>query len=112
MAPAPAQPPLAVTPLRMLGTAAWQLALALVLVGAGQVSVSVALPVTVKVALQVALLPAASLSVRVTVFVPRPTIVPATGLWVMTNGPLQSVATMPTVKSGTAAWQFAPALAL
>jgi hypothetical protein len=79
MLPAPAQPPLTVTPLRTFGTAAWQFPLALALVGAGQFKVSVALPVTVNVVLQVELLPAASVAVTVMVWAPRPTIVPAAG---------------------------------
>ena len=75
----PLQPPLTVTPVRTLGTAAWQLASALALVAAGQATVLVALPFTLKVVVQVALLPAASVAVTVIVLVPRPTKVPAAG---------------------------------
>ena len=77
--PALEQLSLTVTPLRMLGTAAWQLAPALALVAAGQVTVGGVLSVTVKLVVQVALLPAASVAVTVIVRAPRPTIVPAAG---------------------------------
>jgi len=70
---------LAVTPLRTLGTGAWQLAAALALVAAGQETVGGVLSVTVKVVVQEALLPAASVAVTVIVCAPRPTIVPAAG---------------------------------
>jgi hypothetical protein len=70
---------LAVTPLRTLGTAAWQLAPALALVGAGQLTVGGVLSVTVKLVVQPELLPAASVAVTVIVCVPRPTSVPAAG---------------------------------
>src|ERR1051326_9122757 len=69
-------------------------------------------PVTVKVVGQIAVLPAASLTVRVIVYVPGPTSAPAGGSWVTTTGPLQSLATTSAVKFGTAAWQFPSALAL
>ena len=58
---------LTVTPLRTLGTAAWQLAPALALVAAGQVTVGGVWSVTVKLVVQVALLPAASVAVTVMV---------------------------------------------
>src|SRR5207245_7774650 len=73
---------LTVTPLRTLGTAAWQLAPALALVGAGQLTVGAVVSFTVNAVVQVALLPAASVAVTVIVCGPRPTMVPATGLWV------------------------------
>src|SRR6185503_6001243 len=79
MLPAPEQPSLTVTPLRTLGTAAWQLALALALVGAGQVTVGTVVSFTVNVVVQVALLPAASVAVTVIVCAPNPTSVPAAG---------------------------------
>src|SRR5712691_2639038 len=52
---------------------------------------------------------------KVTVVAPKPTSVPAAGLWVIRSGadPLQSVATRPLlVKSGTGAWQTPSAKAL
>jgi len=70
---------LTVTPLRTLGTAAWQLAPALALVAAGHVTVGGVLSVTVKLVVQVALLPAASVAVTVIVWAPNPTCVPAAG---------------------------------
>jgi len=75
----PLQLSLAVTPLNTFGTAAWQLASALALVGDGQLTVGGVLSVTVNVVSQLALLPAASVAVTVTVWTPRPTIVPAAG---------------------------------
>jgi len=77
--PAPEQS-LTVTPLKMLGTAAWQLALALAVEAAGQVTVGGVLSVTVKLVVQEALLPAASVAVTVIVCAPRLTSVPAVGL--------------------------------
>ena len=79
MLPAPAQPPLTVTPLRTLGTAAWQLPSALALVGAGQLNVGTVVPFTVNVVVQVALLPATSVAITVIVCAPNPTSVPAAG---------------------------------
>ena len=79
MLPAPAQPPLTVTPLNTFGTAAWQLPSALALVGAGQVTVGIVVSFTVNVVVQVALLPAASVAVTVMVCAPNPTSVPAPG---------------------------------
>ena len=70
---------LTVTPLRMLGIAAWQLAPTLPVVGAGQTTVGGVLSMTVKVVVQEALLPAASVAVTVIVCGPRPTSVPAAG---------------------------------
>ena len=70
---------LVVTPLRIFGTAAWQLPLALALVGAGQVTVGTVVSFTVNVVVQVALLPAGSVAVTVMVCAPRPTNVPAAG---------------------------------
>src|SRR5258705_38822 len=66
------------------------------------------LSVTVKVAVQVDSLFAASMTCKVTVVTPRPTSVPAAGVWVICSGaePVQSVATRPmVVKSGNGAWQ-------
>ena len=77
--PALEQLSLAVTPLKMLGTAAWQFASALALVAAGQVTVGGVLSVTVKLVVQVELLPAASVAVTVMVCEPKPTSVPAAG---------------------------------
>src|SRR5437867_3072916 len=72
------------------------------------------LSVTVKVAVQVDSLVAPSVTCSVTVVTPRPTSVPATGVWVIDRGaePLQSVATTPLVKSGTGAWHSPLAKAL
>src|SRR6266851_3612833 len=72
------------------------------------------LSVTVKVAVQVDSLFAASATCNVTVVTPRPTNVPASGVWVTASGadPLQSVATRPVVKLGNAAWQTPSAKAL
>ena len=77
--PAALQLSLTVTPLRTLGTGAWQLAAALALVAAGQETVGGVLSVTVKVVVQEALLPAASVAVTVIGCAPRPTSVPAVG---------------------------------
>ena len=46
--------------------------------------------------------PAASVAVNVTACTPIPISVPAAGTCTICTGPLQSVATQPTVKSGTA----------
>jgi hypothetical protein len=75
----PLQLSLTVTPLNTLGTAAWQVPSALELVGAGQLTLGMVASVTVKVVVQVALLPASSVAVTVTVCTPNPTSVPATG---------------------------------
>ena len=77
--PALEQLSLTVAPLRMLGTAAWQLLSALALVGAGQLTVGTVVSFTVNVVVQVALLPASSVDATVMVCAPRPTIVPAAG---------------------------------
>src|SRR6266511_2995004 len=72
------------------------------------------LSVTVKVAVQVALLPASSVAATVTVWVPGPTNVPAAGDWVtvIAPGAVQlSLSVTPPNTLGTAAWQFASALA-
>ena len=113
--PALEQLSLTVTPLRTLGTAAWQLAPALALVAAGQVTVGGVLSMTVKVVVQLALLPAASVAVTVIVCGPTPTSVPAAGdcTNVIALAALQlSLTVTPAKTFGTAAWQFAPALAL
>src|SRR3989442_598021 len=99
---------LANTPLVKSGTAAWQAPLAKALWFEAQVViVGGVLSVTVKVAVQVASLVAASMTCSVTVVTPSPTNVPAVGVCVINKGaaPLQSLATTPLVKSGTAAWQ-------
>ena len=70
---------LTVTPFRMLGIAAWQLAPKLPVVGAGQTTVGGVLSITVKVVVQEELLPAASVAVTVIVCGPTPTSVPAAG---------------------------------
>src|SRR5206468_33549 len=111
----PLQLSLAVTPLNTFGTATWQLPSALALAGVGQLTVGAAVSFTVNVVVQVALLPAASVAVTVIVCGPRPTRVPAAGLWVtvIALGWLQlSLTVTPLRTLGTAAWQLAPALAL
>ena len=82
---------LVVTPLRIFGTAAWQLPSALALGIAEQFTVGAVVSVTVKIVMQVALLPAASVAVTVMVCVPTPTTVPAAGDWlkVMDPAPVQ-----------------------
>ena len=68
------------------------------------------LSVTVKLVVQVAALPAASVTVIVMVVTPVLTSVTAAGDWVMINEPAAvqlSVAVTPAVKSGTEAWQDA-----
>ena len=77
IAPAALQLSLAVAD--TLGMAAWQLASASALLAAGQVTVGAVASETVKVAVQLALLPAASVAVTVIVCVPTPTSVPAAG---------------------------------
>src|SRR5438094_933957 len=80
-----------------------------------QTTVGAVLSVTTKLVVQVALLPAASVAVTVIVFVPRPTSVPAVGLWLRTIAPAAvqlSLTVTPPRTLGTAAWQFAPAKAL
>src|SRR5512140_1305568 len=72
---------LTVTPPRTLGTTAWQLTSALALVAAGQVTLGGVVSLTVNVVVHVALFPASSVAVTVIVCGPRPTNVPATGLW-------------------------------
>ena len=75
----PLQLSLTVTPLKIFGTAAWQLPSALALGIAEQFTVGAVVSVTVKIVAQVALLPAASVAVTVMVCAPNPTSVPATG---------------------------------
>src|SRR6266487_499823 len=106
---------LTLTPPRTLGTAAWQFASAKALGVAEQLTVGAVLSVTTKLVAQVALLPAASVAVTVIVFVPRPTRVPAAGLWIsviVLVGLQLSLAVTPPRTSGTVAWQFASAKAL
>ena len=105
---------LTVTPPKTLGTAAWQLASALAPDTAEQTTLGGVLSVTVKVVVQVALFPAASVAVTVTVFVPRPTSVPATGDCLKVIAPVAvqlSLTVTPLKTLGTAAWQLAFALA-
>ena len=75
----PLQLSLTVTPLKIFGTAAWQLPSALPLGTAEQFTVGAVVSVTVKIVGQIALLPAASVAVTVIVCAPKPTSVPATG---------------------------------
>src|SRR5438094_4860774 len=76
---APLQASLTLTPPITSGTAAWQFPSALAPGTAEQITVGAVLSVTVKAVVQVALLPAASVSVTVIVCVPRPTRVPGAG---------------------------------
>src|SRR5262245_54152700 len=67
---------------------------------------------TVNVLLHIVMLPAVSLTVTVMVVLPRPTIVPAVGLWEIINEPSGvqlSWATTEPVILGTAAMQVGPA---
>jgi len=61
---------------------------------------------TVIVAVQVVLLPAASVAVIVTVFAPNAATAPAAGDWVTVTLPLLSFATTPAVKLGISAEQL------
>src|SRR5213592_5071347 len=100
---------LVVTPLRIFGTAAWQLPSALALGIAEQFTVGALVSVTVKRLVQVALLPAASVAVTVMVCAPKPTSVPAAGDWLkaMALVPLQeSLTVTPPNTSGATAWQL------
>src|ERR687888_457718 len=117
MFPAGVQPSLTVTPLRILGTAAWQVPSALALGMAEQVTVGGVVSLTVKTVEQVALLPAASVAVTVMVCAPRPTRVSAAGDWVIVMLPAgvqPSLTVTPLRILGTAAWQVpsAPALGM
>src|SRR5436309_13275962 len=106
---------LTLTPLSTFGTAAWQFASAKALGVAEQITVGAVLSVTTKLVVQVALLPAASVAVTVIVFVPRPTSVPASGLWlkvIALVGLQLSLTLTPPKTLGTVAWQFASAKAL
>src|SRR5438876_3899498 len=98
------------------GTGAWQAPSAKALWLEAQVLMfGGVLSVTVKLAVQVDSLFAASMTCKVTVVTPKPTRVPAAGVWLMCTGaePLQSLATRPlVVKSGTGAWQTPSAKAL
>ncbi len=76
----PLQPPLTVTPLNTLGTAAWQVPSALAAGMTEQVTTGFVMSMTVKVVEQELLLPAASVAVTVIVWTPNPTSVPAAGL--------------------------------
>src|SRR6266511_4172852 len=102
------------TPPNTSGTTAWQLASVLAPGTAEQTTLGAVLSVTVKLVVQVALLPAASVAVTVIVCVPRPTSLPAAGDWtsVIAFAALQPSLTLtPPSTLGTAAWQFASALA-
>src|SRR5437899_3921152 len=106
---------LVVTPLRIFGTAAWQLPSALALGIAEQFTVVAVVSVTVKMVVQVALLPAASVAVTVMVSAPKPASVPAAGdcVMVIAEAALHaSLTVIPLKIFGTAAWQLPSALAL
>src|ERR1051326_7124508 len=115
IAPAGVQPSLTVTPLKILGTAAWQVPSTLALGIAEQVTTGAVVSVTVKMLEQLALLPAASVAVTVIVCAPRPTSVPATGdcVTVMAPAGVQPSLIVSRLKIlGTAAWQVPYTLAL
>ena len=106
----------AVTPVVKFGTAAWQVlpALAIWFEPHDDIVGAVA-SLTVNVLVHVLELPAASVTVIVTVVTPVPTSVPAVGDCVITSEAAAvqlSVAVTPVVKFGTAAWQVLPALAV
>jgi len=97
---------LTVTPPNTSGTAAWQLASALATGTAEHTTLGAVVSVTEKVVVQVALLPASSVAVTVTVCAPRPTSVPAAGLWlkvIALVGLHPSLTLTPPNTSGTAA---------
>src|SRR6266542_4252171 len=79
IAPVGVQPSLTVTPLRMFGTAAWQVPSTLTFGIAEQVTTGAVVSVTVNSVVQGPLLPTASVAVTVIVCVPKPTSVPAAG---------------------------------
>src|ERR1041384_5525585 len=87
---------LSVTPLRIFGTAAWQLPSALAFGIDEQFTVGAVVSVTVKIVVQVALLPAASVAVTVMMCTPKSTRVPAAGDWlrVMALVPVQESVTV------------------
>src|SRR5439155_4248191 len=101
-------------PCKTLVTAAWQLACALAPGSTEHITLGAVLSVTVKVVVQVALFPAASVAVTLTVFAPRPTRAPAAGDWLkliaLVAVQLSLTVTAPKTL-GTAAWQLAFALA-
>src|SRR5207237_1256919 len=114
MALAALQESLTVTAPRTLGTAAWQVPSALAVGMTEQVTTGLVVSMTVKIAVQVALSPAALITVTVIVCVPTPTNVPAAGDWlnVTVAVPLQPPLTVtPFSTLGTAAWQVPSALA-
>src|ERR671935_61906 len=115
MAPAGVHPSLTVTPLRTLGTAAWQVPSTLALGMAEQLTTGGVVSLTVKVLKQVALLPAASVAVTVMVCAPKATNVPAAGDWLSVMAPAgvhPSLTVTPLRTLGTAAWQVPSTLAL
>jgi hypothetical protein len=88
------------------------LASAAALVGAGQLTVGAVVSLTVNVVVHVLVFPDPSVAVRVIVFDPWPTIVPAAGLCVTVTGPQLSEVVAPDLTSGIGAWQLASADAL
>src|SRR5436190_23875705 len=109
MAEAALHASLVVTPLRIFGTAAWQLPAALALGMAEQFTVGAVVSVTVKIVVQVALLPAASVAVTVIVCAPKPTSLPATRYPYTTlfrSALHASLVVTPLRIFGTAAWQL------
>jgi len=108
----PLHPSLTVTSPSTFGTAAWQLPSALAGGIAEQLTLGAVVSATVKVAVQVALLPAASVAVTVIVCVPNPSNVPAAGDWLNVIVPLQLSLTVTSPKMfGTAARHAPSALA-
>src|SRR5258708_3141453 len=94
-----------------LGTVPWQLASEETVIGAGRLTITGGMEsATVKETLPVTALPEASFTVTTMVCWPRPRIVPATGLWVMTRalaGVQLSLATTPPTTLGAVPWQLA-----
>ena len=80
--------------------------------GAQAVIAGAVVSLTVNEAVQVVVLPAASATVITTEVAPRPTLEPAAGTCVTDVTPQLSLEATPVVKSGTRAWQFAPAEAV
>src|SRR5437870_2764950 len=77
----------AVSPARKSGTAPWQPAPAEATTAAGQTIDGGVVSRTVKFVVQVLEFPAASVTTIVIVCVPRPTRLPAAGLWLFTSEP-------------------------
>src|SRR5882724_725485 len=101
----------ATTPDRTSGTAPWQLAAVEAVTGPGVlVMVGAVVSAIVRTTVVVLKLPAASVTVTVILCVPRPSNVPAVGLWLLISEPEAgqlSEATTPDRTLGTVPWQLA-----